>query len=720
MVERKASKGTGKSTRTLLVVLLIITTLSAAVYAVLDRKRITAQLSNTALENGRFDLAEALSRLGGHSVRTRRFLEKAIEIDDAERVIRYLEAGADPDGIAAAGKPMVYLAAENGAEAALEVLAARGANLDYHPEKRNLPLLLMANRAKSRQAFRLLLKHGSDPNVISDYGYPLVYICLRQKQYAWFDLLVARGADLSYISPTRRSLADDALWTGHEESIALLLDKGIPVMKTRGESNELNEAARVGDVRTFIERLEAGDSPYLRDGYDLNALETAIWSQSPSCVNALLEAGVDPNVPFGAPLRAAVKKGNLALVNLLLENGAQPDAREKTVYRTALHEAVCRSLPIVQTLVAHGADVNATHASDHKTPLWWAINCGEAETKAFLETHGGQYKVYKAWYRMGTPFERAAADGDIKEMARMLAAGHYINERDAFGDTAFHYAAAGGSVAAMQFLKEHGGLPMFRGALTRTPLFWAAFHGRIEACRYLLKNGCRLVDRDAFGETPLHFAAKGNQVEAVKLFIALDADVDANVEKDSPLAEAAGDNAAEAVRLLIEHGAAVNAHGGFGRTALHRAVLRGGADAVAVLLELGGDIHAGDKQGISPLDFVSAYRDQQGNSAVYVQMMAASGKPVRPGFDCTRAATTAQQLICADMELAEMSAAAHRATAALENSGRRAAEQYLEAERQKCVFSPYHYPEDKAFYKALDCLKTVYRDHLQELKRVAP
>ena len=272
MIKRNDSESTIRSAGSLLVVLLLVTALGAAGYAVLERKHITEQLSNAALENGTFDLAEILLWLGGHSVQPQRFLEKAIEADDSERVIQYLDAGADPDGIAVAGKPLIYIAAESGSEAALKVLAARGADLDYHPKKQGFPLLLMANKQNNLQAFRLLLKYGSDPNVVSDYGYPLVYICLRQKQYEWFDLLVDSGADLTYISPTRRTLLDYVLRAGHEESIALLLDKGIRVMKTTGEKNELNQAARSGDLRTLIERLESGDNPYLRDGFDLNAL----------------------------------------------------------------------------------------------------------------------------------------------------------------------------------------------------------------------------------------------------------------------------------------------------------------------------------------------------------------------------------------------------------------------------------------------------------------
>ena len=314
----------------------------------------------------------------------------------------------------------------------------------------------------------MLLAHGSNPNVISDYGYPMAYICLRQKQYVWFDLLVAAGADLNHVSPTGRSMLDYAFRQNHSKTVALLRKRGIPMLRISRGPNLLNSVSKRGDVQAVVERLRAGDDPYLRDQYKLNALETAARAGSFNCAAALLEAGVDPDVAFGKPLKAAVVKGDKNLVDLLLEHGARPDVRRNRVHKTALHDAACRPPSIVKNLVARGADVNATHWGEGKTPLWWAANCGNAEARAFLEARGGRYRIDDGWYRMATPFEKAAADGDIQKMTTMILQGHDLNEQDAFGDTAFHFAAAS-QVEPWSFWRRAAACPCFVGARSGRP-----------------------------------------------------------------------------------------------------------------------------------------------------------------------------------------------------------------------------------------------------------
>jgi uncharacterized protein len=97
----------------------------------------------------------------------------------------------------------------------------------------------------------------------------------------------------------------------------------------------------------------------------------------------VLEAKADINKPShgSTPLRIAVKWQDFEVVQLLLANGANPNAESYSIlstlahktkpgyYNTVLHEAVEKgSLPIVRALVEAGADIKRT---DHegKTPL---------------------------------------------------------------------------------------------------------------------------------------------------------------------------------------------------------------------------------------------------------------------------------------------------------------------------------------------------------------
>ena len=721
---RKSGKA---SMRKLLIGILAGMMLLGAGYVVADRRHLTDILAESAFSRGDFDQAEIWLRLGGHPDSLNRLLEAAVLQNAFQHLEHYLQAGADPNHIGTGNLPMVYLAAREGFEDGVARLAASGADMDFHPKQRRNPLLWIASKANDKEAFRLLLAHGSDPNVITDYGYPIAYICFRKKQYDWFDLLADHGADLSYVSPSRRTLLDYAMLDKHKPSIDLLNSKGVPALRTACPGTRLIEVAKSDDAIAVSERLRAGDNPYLPNEYENNALLAAIRSEAVLSVRTLLEAGVDPNIPFGEPLRAAVDEGNPTLVRMLLENGAKPDARQERVYKTALHYAVCKSLPVVKMLVAYGADINATCSFQERTPLWHAINCGNAEVVAYLESEGARYAVDGGWYRSATSFESAAVEGDIAALKHMVNDGQDVNERDDFGDTALHFAAAAGQLDTMHWLIDHGGLPMFRGFERQTPLFWAARRGQLEACRFLLKNGCRITDKDVYGENPLHAAARGDQAEVVKFLLGMGADANANRRKTTPLMAAARLNAGEAARALIEGGADINQHGSFGRTAMHNAVVYESPQVVQVLLDHHADIHAKDSHDVTPIELAETHRTSLMGSQAYRLMMTADGTPFDPGFDCRRAVSSVEQLICADRELSGLDVELNHYYQLLVTSlepdkakpVRNQQRNWLAEGRESCVFSKLHFPEDDAFYKAVKCLGPVYRERIQELKHLA-
>ena len=705
------------SRRHILLGFLVGVVLLGAVYIAADHKRIAISLVNVSLKHGLFSLADFFWPQDDKENRLNRLLEAAVNLDDRQAIENYLNAGANPNHFGRSKLPLAYLAASKGFEGALWQLTAYGADIDFHPGQKHLPLLLMANKKKDKRAFQLLLNNGSNPDVISDNGYPIAYICLRQKQYDWFKLLAAQGADLTYISPTGRTMLDYAIKYGHKETIALLEKHHVPTLRTKKEGSALIAAVQRNDSEAVAERLKAGDSPYLIDKYGSNALEAAARSEAVEAARTLLAAGVDPNLPYGAPLRAAVRKSNLTLVNLFLENGARPDERGGRLGMTALHEAVCRSLPIAKALVDHGGDVNASQSFREKTPLWWAINCGNAEIVAYLEAQGARYTVDNAWYRTATVFEKAAADGDIETMAAMLAEGQDINARDAFGDTALHFAAAAGQMDAIRWLVDRGALPMFRGDTIHTPLFWAAYHGQEEACRYLLKKGCRLKDKDAYGDTPLHYAAAGNRPAVVKLFLDRGADVHANAKEKTPLVAAARRNAGQAVQALIDGGADIHYRDDDGRTALHEATIYDSPEAARILIANRADIHAKDNYGRSALEMAEGRRNKFGGSQVYRQLMRVAGTSFEPSFNCDQAKTAVEHLVCTDRGLADLDVEMDRyyqvliASLDRQRARRLKAEQreWLEQRSTACVYSQFHYPEDDAYYEAIKCLQPSYQ-----------
>lgn len=168
----------------------------------------------------------------------------------------------------------------------------------------------------------------------------------------------------------------------------------------------------------------------------------------------------------------ACKKGKRAkvLVKILLDRGAEVNARDEHGW-TPLHHAASRdAVSILQLLLDKGADVNS-------------------------KTVEG-----------ATPLHVAAASGSLNTISLLLAKGVDINARDNSGRTPLHYAAAKGSLATVKLLLKHKADPNAKDAEGRTPLQYAVERGATRIVRCLIDAHADVNARDKYGKTPLDTA----------------------------------------------------------------------------------------------------------------------------------------------------------------------------------------------------------------------
>ena len=173
-----------------------------------------------------------------------------------------------------------------------------------------------------------------------------------------------------------------AVYHGKLELARLLVERGAPV--------SFAEACALGD-ETRAKELLAVDPSMLQsrtaDGFP--ALGVAIFFGHGALARWLIEQGADVNAAADnaarvAPLHAAAAMRDRDTTRLLLERGADPNARQQSDY-TPLHGAASRGdIELAELLLAHGAQPDA-RGSDGMTPADVARKYGKDEFAEWME-----------------------------------------------------------------------------------------------------------------------------------------------------------------------------------------------------------------------------------------------------------------------------------------------------------------------------------------------
>lgn len=247
------------------------------------------------------------------------------------------------------------------------------------------------------------------------------------------------------------------------------------------------------------------------------------------------------------PFMSAVLYSDAAMVGRLLEQGADPNARNDA-NATALMWAV-GDLAKTRLLVEHGAEVNA-RSSDARTPLLIAATrAGNAPVVKYLLEHGAKPDSSTGASDDASPLRAAAAAGDAETMHLLIAHGASIKRA---GAGAISGSIEAGCMACFDLVANSLDARAYSTALLALAVF-----GRARDVRLMLDHGADVNVRDEAGRTPLMFAANCDCVPV------------------------------DTVQLLIDRGADVNARNGAGLTALDSARLHGNTPVVDRLIAAG-------------------------------------------------------------------------------------------------------------------------------------
>ncbi|KAL7785777.1 ankyrin repeat-containing domain protein [Trichoderma afarasin] len=392
-------------------------------------------------------------------------------------------------------------------------------------------------------------------------------------------------------------------------------------------------------------------SKYLTQG-DLNtALWYAVYGGKKEVAVLLLERGADPNTSrtttddtgyefekHGDVLQVAVSKGDVVMVNLLLDRGADIDAQR---WGSALQTAAENGrLDILKLLVGRGANINGpsnekgcvlSAAIRHYECFKFLLDSG-ADINMVGTAEGARTALceaakYRLWRQFDLLLDRGAdvnvgGEGGypltqliesnyrslsfsdvLPRIERLLSLGANPNAQARHHHTALHAAVAGWKYRAnSSFFEQLAQLLIDNGADVN-----------IRACTDI-RNG-RATEREMYEpQSLLYHCASGGSTPMAKLLLQNGAAVNVNLQAGqfgNALQMASSKGHIKMVQLLLDHGAEVNAQGGYYGTALNAACAKRcfATDAiptVQLLLEHGADVNIGGGKFGSALQTVCA------------------------------------------------------------------------------------------------------------------
>lgn len=284
---------------------------------------------------------------------------------------------------------------------------------------------------------------------------------------------------------------------------------------------------------------------------------------------------IRPTEELNAALHKAIVAGDLGRMKMILDEGAEPNAKDSEGTPALMNAALYASASHMKVLMDRGADVNARNGME-ATALIWAA--GDAAKARLLMDRGADVNAQSKLGR--TPLMVAASvAGNWSTVKLLLAKGARVDVKD--------------NVEPIPVVPVGGG----KG----TALIDACRTGDLETVRMLLDAGAEVNATDSRNGSALSEAVMYGRRELVKLLLAKGADPTGRVTalKFPYLTLAAMRGDVEIARMLLKHGAAVNVTDASGNTPLMFAsrAERGGRAMVEFLLKAGADPEFGKKSG---------------------------------------------------------------------------------------------------------------------------
>ena len=475
---------------------------------------------------------------------------------DVMRVL--LDAGADIETKTSAGDSPLLLAGFYGKLDVAEVLVKAGADVCVTDSKGLTCLMLAANCGHTETVRYLVGLKDVDVNHENEYGATALLCAVQKGLPTVVQVLIDAGADVQTKNTNGELPLHFASFMGELGAVKLLVEAGADVRATQKGDTCLMLASGAGHIDTV--RYLVG-----LPGVEVNTHEE--------------------KKGFTA-LHFAVQEGHADVVQVLIDAGADMEAKNSAGCSALLLAGFHGKLDVIKVLIKAGACVCVTE-NNGDTCLMLASLYRHTETVRTLLCMP-EVDVNHAKYNGSTSLHYAVLKKHTDVVQVLIAAGADVDANNSLGSTPLHCACEVGELDIVQMLLEAGAGVSLVDDKTNTCLIIAAYAGHTETVRYLV--GLKDVDvnyRGMTNFTALHVAVHEGHHNVLKVLIDAGADMEvANSRGTLALECACNRGDVVSVKMLVEAGANVHVADTNRASCLMLAVLEGHAETVRYLAGL--------------------------------------------------------------------------------------------------------------------------------------
>jgi ankyrin repeat protein len=392
-----------------------------------------------------------------------------------------LANGADVVARNRSGQTALHLAAANGHKAMVELLLSHKANIQAGDNSPNTPLHLAVEKGFKSVA-EVLLAHGADVNAKGGNDATPLHLAVANRFKSLAEFLLAHHANAN---AARSNDGNMPLHVAAEVNLPLMADLLL------GNKAEVNAANRNGDTPLHLAAMKGNlevATNLIAHGADVNAKNTgqnrlgwtplhyAVEGNQKAMVALLLQSKADPNARIQTrygeggdgytPLLMATARVLPEIVDLLLAANADPNLRTDTrapILNVINNENLAARKQMLTALLGRGAEVDVRDVND-RTPLMWASLRIDKDSVSLLLAHKANVNAHDN--TGNTPLHLVASrsgDADLTELGEMLiGAGADVNVQDRNGQTPLNLGERrSANQAAFKFaelLRQHGAM----------------------------------------------------------------------------------------------------------------------------------------------------------------------------------------------------------------------------------------------------------------------